>query len=368
MNKYSIEYNIYSFQDKFTNIDSEKWGDTNSKVYKSILCGRNNYFSIKILIDLWNSKADIGHIQALWSFTSIALYVWARLRNRKYLLSSNGYLDTWALNKSKIKKKIALYIGFNAVIYNAYCIQVNNIREIQSVRQIGYRGHIAVIPNGINILDETNINPPWPTNVSNKILLYLGRIDEKKGVDLLINAWNLVQKNDECKDWTLVIVGFSENLTNYELCCLEIINKQKNNSILYYNGQYGLNMNSCYHNANAFILPSFSEGNPIAALNAMISRKPVLITPHCNIKDNNSKKFGIFFEPSVNEIILALKDLFLMSEDELRDMGENAFNYANENNSWESVSFKYDQLYNWMNLCDTTKPSFIHSMDDYHES
>ena len=56
------------------------------------------------------SKADIAHIHSLWSISTIAVYIWAILYKKRYIISTNGMINDWSLKQSKFKKKIFMII------------------------------------------------------------------------------------------------------------------------------------------------------------------------------------------------------------------------------------------------------------------
>jgi glycosyltransferase involved in cell wall biosynthesis len=56
-------------------------------------------------------------------------------------------------------------------------------------------------------------------------------------------------------------------------------------SVVFVGAQFGAEKNACYRACDAFILPSLSEGLPMAVLEAWAHAKPVLMTPECNLPE-----------------------------------------------------------------------------------
>ena len=352
----SVITNIFSMKDEFTYQDSIKCESPFQlklnlySTYGPQIIGYNP----KIKWDMLDIHADFGHIQALWSYTAYALHKWACQKNKPFLLSSNGYLDEWAMNNSRIKKKIALMIGFDKIITKASCIQVNSSTELNALRKKGLKNPIAVIANGVVIplkIEKSKV-PPWvsvETSFGKKILLYLGRIHPKKGVDLLLAAWKLMTIQPSMSSWHLVIVGFKNDEDGYEKSCKNYVKfNNLDKSVTLLNGCYGEEMVACYENSDAFILPSFSEGNPIAVLNAMAYSKPILITDGCNIAASKNNEFGLNIQSDIESIARGLYDLSFLSNTQLADMGKSGRKYIEMNQSWSVIASKYARVYDWM--------------------
>ena len=100
---------------------------------------------------------------------------------------------------------------------------------------------------------------------SKKTLLAVGRLHEQKGFDMLLEAWNNVQRdNEQCtKDWTLRIVGEGEQRKKLEQ---QIKDLQLSNVVLAGRVE---NMVEEYAAASLFVLSSRYEGLPLALIEAM---------------------------------------------------------------------------------------------------
>ena len=98
-------------------------------------------------------------------------------------------------------------------------------------------------------------------------------------------------------------------------------------------------------NSSAFILSSFSEGLPMAVLEAMSYEMPCLISDNCNLPDVLKIGAAIKTNPTTNEIFDALKILFKMSDEEKRKMTLKALKYIIENHSWEKLTYEIKNHY-----------------------
>ena len=111
-----------------------------------------------------------------------------------------------------------------------------------------------------------------------RILLYLGRIHPKKGLVGLVRAWKRVQMTAEGQGWCLVVAGWDQCGHASQLSAL-VHELSLDRSVRLVGPQFDRNKDATFHAVDAFILPSFSEGLPVAVLEAWSHGLPVLMTP-----------------------------------------------------------------------------------------
>tara|TARA_B100000795_G_C22610075_1_gene364743 strand:- start:5 stop:673 length:669 start_codon:yes stop_codon:yes gene_type:complete len=221
-----------------------------------------------------------------------------------------------------------------------------------------------MISNGVVLPDlEVKTSPPWPLESGDdeRVLLYLGRIDKKKGVDLLLQAWNLVNRRGHADGWQLLLVGFNVHQTEYEKQIKDFIQEESLSAkVTCLVGQYGEQMEACYRACTAFILPSFSEGASIAVLNAWAFAKPVVVTDECGFPNATESGCAVRIEPSVASIISGIEICIEMSDSEREAMGSKGLQLVTQKYSWSVVAKQIYEVYQWMCFSDQAKPdSFI---------
>jgi glycosyltransferase involved in cell wall biosynthesis len=155
-----------------------------------------------------------------------------------------------------------------------------------------------------------------------RYFLFLSRIDEKKGVDLLINAYNeLSEKNSDLPN--LVIAGPLEN--EY---AEEMVKLASNNQKIHFAGMLkDMAKWGAFYNCEAYLLPSHQENFGIAIVEAMACKKPVLITKNINIWSEIIKGDGGWIAnlEEKNSLKNVLSDLLNHPKEELLVKGSNAF-------------------------------------------
>jgi len=302
------------------------------------------------------TDVDLIHLHTLWTHESVIVQKWAQLWRRPYVVTANGMLEPWAIQNSRWKKKLALAFYERNCLEGAACIQVNSIAEYNSVRQLGFRNAVCIIPNGIDLPEdvpqtfEETKEPPWRKEIptEHKVLLYLGRLHPKKGLLNLLRAWEQVGKQSGSSGkWTLAIAGWDQG--GHEDDLRKLTDRLRlRNSVSFLGPQFGIAKASCYKNCDAFVLPSFSEGLPMVVLEAWAHAKPVLMTDGCNLPDGFSAAAAIRIEPSVDSLIFGLKKLFEMSDDQRTNMGKQGFKLVKRQFNWATIAVQMREVYAWV--------------------
>ncbi len=302
---------------------------------------------------------EILHIHGIWRSPTRAYKLYLK-ENLPFIISPHGMLDAWAMNQSKIKKQIYWSIIEKWSLNSCNCIHALCKSEYNSIKDLGLQNDVALIPNGVKIYKKKELNllpnPPWNNIIpkNSKILLFFGRFHRKKGIKELLYSWKKVFHAAQINNWWLVLVGYGDDI-NPKF----IIEKLQLNNCIVLDPVFDEKIKaSTYINSNAFILPSFSEGLPMSVLEAMSFRKATLITKACNLNEAFLKKAAIEIKTEEEDIVNKLNDLFLQSQDQLDFIGENAFQFAKANYSWEKISSMSKQLYEWI-AGYSEKPKFV---------
>jgi len=328
----------------------------NAPVYSSDYIGpRAIAYSNKMTKQLYSFRPNIVHSHGLWMHFSKVSFDYCLKNNIKSIISPHGMLDSWALNNSSFKKKIALWLFERRHLLNSSCIHALNESEYNSIRALNIKAPIAIIPNGINTSTETDLPYPFPEKcLNNKVLLFLGRLHPKKGLEELITAFNLSMLPNN--NWKLIIAGWSSNdyQSHLENCAKDSLNKH----IFFIGSVFDNKKFSCYMHANAFILPSFSEGLPMTVLEALSYKVPAFITNECNLNNLIEENAAIRISNSIPKLTKDLNAILSLPELELKNVAMNGFNYS-QNYTWISIANKFDLLYQWL-LNNESKPNFIY--------
>jgi poly(glycerol-phosphate) alpha-glucosyltransferase len=305
---------------------------------------------------LARTQADLVYSVGLWKYPSLAVLRWARRTGRPYLVAPHGMLDPWALRNSGAKKKIAAWVFQNAQLRRANCLRALCAGEAESMRAYGLTNPICVIPNGIDLPDELATSPrPAFFPDDKKVLLYLGRLHPKKGLVPLIEAWSKARGLGG--DWLLAIAGWDQSEHEAELKA-RAATLGVGDSIRFLGPQFGEAKAACYRACDAFVLPSFSEGLPMVVLEAWAHRKPVLMTPACNLPEGFAHRAALRIDPDSKGIATGLHQLFAFSSTELERMGESGRALVQTRFAWPRLADEMASVYRWI-LDGGTKPACI---------
>ena len=243
------------------------------------------------------SQFDIIHIDSIFRATSILGGHYARKCKKPHLISPRGSLMKEPLKKkSSLKKKIYLALIEKRNLAGADAIHFTVEREKTEYEERGLPlKKSIVIPNG---LDPTVLSEEMPSGFfrskfgidrDKKIVLFLSRINWKKGLDTLIPAFAMVKKN--IPEATLVIAGSDDE--GYQKKVENMINENnlKESEVIFTGMLLGEDKVAAFRESDVFALPSYSENFGMAVLEAMYFGLPVVITPEVGIS-GEVKEFG----------------------------------------------------------------------------
>jgi len=162
----------------------------------------HTHFSPALLANTWRRAKDydIVHIHAWWNLVSVLSCLAAIMRGVPVVLSPRGTLSSYSFNNknSFIKNLIHRCLGL-PLLKRSY-IHTTSAIELAAIKSIGATKNICNIPNFIK-LGKLNQYVDDKPDASLK-LIFFSRIEEKKGLDILLNALKTVTI-----PYTLTIAG-----------------------------------------------------------------------------------------------------------------------------------------------------------------
>ncbi len=177
----------------------------------------------------------------------------------------HGMLDKWALAKSATKKKIARVLFEGSHVAPCVLPSCSEPRRGGFQPRLGLRGPRRGDSNGVEMPTlgaDRQSDPAGPG-----VLLFLGRIDPKKGVRELIQAWALLRDGGRLAGMAACAAGWGEE--GYVREMQKLGEELHLGSELRFAGpRFGVEKSETYRAADAFVLPSFSEGMPMTVLEA----------------------------------------------------------------------------------------------------
>jgi glycosyltransferase involved in cell wall biosynthesis len=350
--------------DEYSKIDKTVYAPMPLHTY-TVKGPKNFGYSTDMATELSKIKPDIIHTQGIWMYFSYVNRQYYLKTKTPYVISPHGMLDPWQLKQSFIKdlkKKLVLQLYEKAHLRQSACIQALCQSEYESIRAFGLKNPVAIIPNGTDLPLITSRTADYPIPLrwkqigSRKTLLFLSRIHIKKGLDNLLHAWALTKPAHH--SWQLIIAGETKDSAYWDSLQKQMYSLKIEDTVQFIGGQFGANKETCFIDADAFILPSFSEGLPMAVLEALSYKLPALITPYCNLPSAFDSYAAISIDTTPESIAAGINQLMNLSEVESQELGDNGYNLIKEKFTWEKVASYTDHLYQWI-LGRNTQPDFV---------
>jgi glycosyltransferase involved in cell wall biosynthesis len=288
---------------------------------------------------------DIIHAHWIIPQGLIALFM-KKLFNIPYVVTSHGG-DIFAL-QGKLLNSIKL-----SILNNAKTITVVSFAIKNNVINLNHKleSKIKVIPMGV---DSKLFNPnKYSKSLKNKynpngpILLFVGRLAEKKGVEYLIKAMPLIIKKDLKVKLLIVGSGTLENKLK------ELANRLNlNKNIIFIGPLPNSELPKYYATADIFIGPSIkikngdTEGLPVTFLEASASGCVPIGTNAGGIAEIiKHGESGIILKQK-NHLQIAVSVTKLLEDNKLRlNFSKNARIFVKDNFDWSIISKKYNNIY-----------------------
>lgn len=284
---------------------------------------------------------DILHLHGLWTYPTWTASRIAKKFGVPYVIRPCGMLDRYSMSHHPIRKKIYYELIEKENLKNAAAVHFTSEEECRRSDAELFRDRIVVIPLGVNLEDYRQ--PPekgefrnkYPHLKDQKIILFLGRLSFKKGLDLLICAFSeLLKKMGQVH---CVIAGPDDE--NYGRHVKRWIREEKiENHVTILGFQDRKAKTELFRDCDLFCLPSHQENFGLSVVEAMAAGLPVVISEHVNLfREIKEAGAGLVTPLESHELASAL--LALLSNDALRQsMGKRGKRLVEEHYQWSQVA------------------------------
>lgn len=262
--------------------------------------GRSRYgFSLAMQAEMAQLKPDILHIHGIWSAGSI--HGRFAPKEIRVIVSPRGMLDPWILARNPWLKRAHSTLFERPMLARAH---LHALSDHEAATALDYmpalRGRVFTVPNGVAPAAETKTQ-------EREGALYLGRLHEKKQVLPLIDAWELGTKR-----MVLTIAGWGD--AAYEA---DVATRCKNKRRARFVGALsGEAKARALSEASFFILPSLSEGLPMAALEALSHGCIPILTEACHLPQLFADDVALRMEPDFSDFSVLLARMEAMSAED----------------------------------------------------
>ena len=308
-----------------------------------------------------NGAFDLVHVHELWLYPGFIAFRAARKHGIPYVLSPRGALQEVSLRQKAFKKWVYRLMIQNRILKFADAIHALTNEEMTSISKLGYKSSIFVAPNGIDPSpfgcppDTSAFLAAYPELVGKRVILYLGRLHPKKGLEVLARSY--VSLSHKFENTALLVAGPNEDGTQERMESILKTSPASGSTVFtgLLTGKDKLAALAC---ADLFVLPSHSEGFSMAILEALAAGLPVVISKQCNFPEVSEHDAGLVIEPNDAAVTEAISTL--LSDDQLRTrMGQNGRNLVREKYTWDAIAASMAGLYQRLVARRSAKRKFI---------
>jgi glycosyltransferase involved in cell wall biosynthesis len=294
--------------------------------------------------------AEVVHLHGLWQGHTRRGARAARAAEVPYLIAAHGMAEPWALRHKAFKKKVytALVEGKN--LRRAACLHALSRPEVGHLRALAPRTPVCFVPNGVDLAPFDNLpgraalEEEFPELAGKFVLLFFGRLHVKKGLDLLAGA--LAGVGRDAPKLHLLLAGnddgalaaFREQVDARGL-------SERVTCVGYVSGERARQV---WAAADAFILPSYSEGFSMAILEALACRLPVVITTACHFPELAAAGGGLVVEPTLDGVTHGLRGLLERSPAQRAELGQTGRALVEREYTWDRQAEKLAGVYRWV--------------------
>lgn len=297
---------------------------------------------------LVEAPGDILHVHGLWSYLSL---LGARVSSRRIapvVVSPHGALNPRCYKHHGLRKALALRTFEGRNLHQAACLHALNEAESLSIRRLGFKNPIAVIPVGIDPPPVLPGHREAPTGARRAV--FLGRLHQTKGLEALLKAMAIINSHPRTEPsalWELTIAGWGDR--TYVHALRKMIDRAGlDNQVRLVGPCFGAEKTRLLSSAELFILPSESEGLPVAVLEAWSYGLPVAMTDACNLSVGFAYGAAFRLPTQPAEMAGTLAAIFLMDAATLRTMGDRGRELVSEKFGWNGIARQFSELYQWL--------------------
>jgi len=307
---------------------------------------RRYKFSTDLLSWLWANahRYDIAHIHALFSPVSTAAATVCRWRNLPYIMRPLGTLDPADLQKKKQMKKLYAALLERPNLAGAAAIHFTSELESTVSERFGVSTPSMVVPLGVALPElperaasQDAIRARFNIPSAHPIVLFMSRVDPKKGFDLLLPALERLYQNN--RPFHFLLCGANPQDRDYENSIREQIQSSKwaEQATLsgFVSGELKAQILSA---ADVFVLPSYYENFGIAVAEAMAASIPVVISDQVHIWPAIEESEAGWVVPTAVDPLVEALSAALADEGERDRRGKNAQRCAQEKYGWVSIA------------------------------
>lgn len=291
--------------------------------------------------------ADVVHLHSLYLFHTWAAARLCRRFGVPYLLRPHGTLDPFLWQRHRRRKAVMEALFQNRVLRQAAAIHYTAAEEASLAAPYAQGAPAVVIPNGLDLEQYASLPPPGtfrarhPEIADRRIVLYLSRLNFKKGLDVLIPAFARAAR--KYNDLHLVLAGPDDGMKTAAeawVAAEGIGERTTFAGMLDHPAKL-----AAFRDATLFALPSYSENFGIAIVEAMACGVPVAISDRVNIwREIEAAGAGLVAPPEVDAVARQIETI-VGDASGAAAMGRKGQALVAERFSWARIASELETVY-----------------------
>lgn len=298
-----------------------------------------SYFYIK--------RASIIHFHDFYVLNNFFISFICRLLLKPYVLSPHGSFTFEKTRGKSLFKKLFYYLFMKYCVDNAEFVHAVSENEARQIKKSfpKLKNKVKYVPNIVHDLkriktDKIDIRNKYGIKPKSKIILFLGRINAKKGVLELLRGFRKFKNRYKTEQVQLVFAGPDAGRLNQ---LRELTRKFGLSEWVTFTGTVeGSIKKALLEQSSLLCLLSFSEGMATVILEATSVGTPVVFTKECNTVSLAREMGGIITNRSSREVSSSISKILGNRE----FYAKNAKKWFYKNFSYKVVSKQYEEIYN----------------------
>lgn len=315
-------------------------------------CRQTRFYAFSWPLSAWLARHirefDLVHIHALFSFASLPAAYYAHRHRVPYLVRPLGTLSKWGVRTRRPwLKKLSFRFIESRILKYAALVHYTSEQERLEAESFEIATPFAIVPNPLperpTNIQAGRFRSQYPELQGRRIILFLSRLDKKKGLDLLLSAFAGIRK--QVPNTALVVAGDGDR--EYVHWLKTHSTAQGIQSDLFWMGFLtGDDKWSALADADVFVLPSYSENFGVAVLEAMAAGMPVVISDQVGIHHEiTAANAGLVTPMNISSLSEGVVQL-LNNPTRARLLGLNGKRLTDQHYSAEAVTRQLIRIYN----------------------
>jgi glycosyltransferase involved in cell wall biosynthesis len=326
------EAHVFALHDRHTDDDRPRFG-VSPVVTAPVVGPQQVGYAPGLLPLLLGAGLDCLHLHGIWMYPSAAGQAWARQTGRPYIISPHGMLDPWITARGRLKKAVARLAYERASWRSAWGLHALTSREASDITREAARSDSFVIPNA------GPLPTAHPATGRSNTIFYISRIHPKKNVLTLVQAWLQAKRPADAQ---LVIAGWG---ADHDVAELEAAVALAGPSVTFIGPTFGERKAELLASSRFVVLPSLSEGLPVAILEAWAEGTPVIMTDQCNLGEGFASGAALACGYDAAAIAPVLEAALAMDDAQWVGMSAAALSLASTHFSAQRITGLWGQTY-----------------------